>query len=157
MSSNIDLSLQPLGNSSVSRDYKDRKTAVRLNPLRADRSALHQAVANAHMPMLCLLVSYGADLNAQDDKGRTPLHECAIKGNAPEAQLLLNKGASSEVKDHENLTPLQHAVALGNVAVVQVLLQNGADVNARHFDDLLQANIDILEAEGLAAGENGIN
>jgi len=157
MSGNIDLSLQPLSNSSVSRDYNNRKTAVRLNPLRANRSALHQAVANAHMPMLCLLVSYGADLNAQDDKGRTPLHECAIKGNAPEAQFLLNKGASSEVKDHENLTPLQHAVALGNFAVVQVLLHNGADVNARHFDSLLQANIDVLEVGVLAAGVDDIN
>ena len=101
----------------------------------ASRTALQQAVANGHISVVRLLVTHGADVNAQDEEGQTPLHECARNGDAAVTKLLMEKGAQLEVRDDKGLTPLQVAAALGKAAVVEVLLQNGADINARLHND----------------------
>ena len=101
------------------------------DPYDASRTALLQAVMNGHIPIVQLLISYGADVNDHDEQGFTPLHECANNGDPEMTQFLLDNGARLDVRDDRGMTPLQLAAANGNAKVVELLLERGADINAR--------------------------
>ncbi|KAI9696225.1 MAG: hypothetical protein M1836_005778 [Candelina mexicana] len=95
---------------------------------------LHHAVARAHVLTVQELISYGADLSALDNEGRTALHICAtsqLTNNLLIIQLLVEAGALLEITDRQNLTPLQIAAGRGNDQTVKLLLTLGADVNSR--------------------------
>jgi ankyrin len=51
----------------------------------------------------------GADLNAQDDQGRTALHGAARKGWTQVIQLLVDLGADPNLADNQDFTPLDYA------------------------------------------------
>ncbi|KAL6044623.1 putative ADP-ribosylation factor GTPase-activating protein AGD15 isoform X1 [Balamuthia mandrillaris] len=59
-----------------------------------------------------LLLQNGGDINAKDDKGRTPLHYCALYGQVECAKVLWNKGAKL-CKDGEGRSPTEVAEAHG--------------------------------------------
>ena len=98
-----------------------------------------------------LLLSWGVDMNARDEKERTPLHFASYFGQVNAAELLLNHGAQVEAEDIRGQTPL-HQVLLGNrnyqnlykpfleegyssfSRLAQRLLERGADVNAQNKD-----------------------
>lgn len=54
---------------------------------------LHWAVVEGRKEAVQLLIAKGADVNAQDERGRTPLH---YAGNVEVAQLLIDNGAEKE-------------------------------------------------------------
>ena len=74
-----------------------------------------------------------ADLNVQDDVGKTPLHY-AISNN-PDARLkaLLERGADVHVADINGNTPLHEAARSKRPEAVRLLLQKGADVKAENY------------------------
>lgn len=49
--------------------------------------------------LLPLLLDYGADIDAQDERGVSPLHACAMHGLLAPAQQLLARGASRNLRD----------------------------------------------------------
>lgn len=70
---------------------------------------LHSAALRGDLQAAQALLDAGADVNAQDGRGRTPLH-CAVDANSPEMiRLLLERGADPTVVDNTNSTPLDHA------------------------------------------------
>jgi len=80
--------------------------------------------------MATLLLDFGADIEATDDRGQTPLIracrriELTTTSNVELVTLLLDRGANILKGDPH--TPLWHAVDTGKVQVVNLLLQRGA-------------------------------
>jgi ankyrin repeat protein len=82
-----------------------------------------------------ILLSSGADVNAQMANGWTPLHAAAAGYSrdlqaVPIVQLLLAKGGDVNACDKHGLTPLHLAAGFGNLQTVACLLSKGADAKA---------------------------
>ena len=71
-----------------------------------DFTPLHRAVVGGHKPIVEMLISKGAALNAKDDKnGRTALHWAAYQGNTDMVELLIENGAQVFIRSKLGLTP----------------------------------------------------
>ena len=86
---------------------------------------LHVAIRYRQKEVAELLLSYGADVNAPDETGRTAIFYATEKADLEMTELLLTNKAN--VKDNPEL--LNDAVRDGHREIVEVLLQHGADVN----------------------------
>jgi ankyrin repeat protein len=71
-----------------------------------------------------------ADINAQDDLGKTALFTAAKCKDNHMIQILLELKASSEVRDHEGWNPLHAAASSGNVEMLHSLILAKADCTA---------------------------
>ena len=81
----------------------------------------------------CLVA--GADLNARDERKRTPLHWAASHNEHPAVvQALVDVGVDPNARDENKNTPLHWAAGNKNPAVVETLLAAGANPNARDED-----------------------
>ena len=72
---------------------------------------IHYAAQNSHLEMLDFLLESGADINSQDEDGRTVLH-CAIDGQDGSLELiqsLLERGADPFIVDQRGFPPAQKA------------------------------------------------
>jgi ankyrin repeat protein len=109
------------------------------------RTPLHTAANHGRVEVARVLLEYGANVGAEDNKGRTPLHDAAdyrwIEANSERAEdyasgkvevvrVLLEHGANLGAKDNEGKSPLHKAAEYGNVEGVRVLLRHGANVGA---------------------------
>ncbi len=67
------------------------------------RTKLHIAVRYGDIGMVRRLIEDGADVNARDNKGRTPLHMTRYdkKDNTDMMELLLENGADPNIKDNK--------------------------------------------------------
>lgn len=83
------------------------------------------------VPLLCLLLTQGGDVNAKADGGWTALHFAAENGPAEAVGVLLELGADIFVETDDRWTPLYLAAKFGHEEVVMQLLDKGADVNIR--------------------------
>ncbi|KAL0985519.1 hypothetical protein UPYG_G00157930 [Umbra pygmaea] len=93
------------------------------------RTALHVASWQGSVEAVGLLLSHGADPNAQDAEGRTPLHSVAWKGHVEPGRLLLEaRGVSVDLACHQQgATALSIAAQEGHTNIVAMLLEKGAD------------------------------
>jgi ankyrin repeat protein len=97
-------------------------------------TALHLACAKGAVEVVQILVDAKGDLNAQDNKGRTPLMDSVEILEV--AKLLIENGADLEVKDNKGNTALHIACGEGAADVVQFLIDAKADVNTQNNDGM---------------------
>jgi ankyrin repeat protein len=99
-------------------------------------SPLMAAASRREPELVKILLSVGADPNAQSESGTTPLMFAIREGERfplnqnpsniiPVLQLLLQAGACIDDEDYFGLTPLDKAAMGGNIDLVQFLLENG--------------------------------
>lgn len=91
-------------------------------------------VASDHeesLPIVELLLSRGADVQAQTNDGNNALMLAVEKNNSEVVKLLVGKGADINAGDSNGVTPLMNASGRGLLDIVRLLVEAGADVNAR--------------------------
>jgi ankyrin repeat protein len=76
--------------------------------------------------VLRLLLEHGADINAQNQAGRTPLYRASYMGALEVVCLLLEHGADAGVKSNDGETALQEAARYRHDKVVELLREHGA-------------------------------
>ncbi|KAL7954774.1 ankyrin repeat-containing domain protein [Trichoderma compactum] len=81
-----------------------------------------------------LLLEYGANINAQNDGGRSALHWSALEGQEDTVEILLSHNADVRAKDTYGCTALHAASLRGLDAMAQRLIERGADPNERDKD-----------------------
>ena len=82
-----------------------------------------------------ILIEAGANVNAKDDKGRTPLHAAMAEGgNIQVVKTLIAAGADVTVKTKELSTYLHTAVTVGSVEIIEAFIHAGVDVHAKNQD-----------------------
>ncbi|KAG7376050.1 hypothetical protein PHYPSEUDO_014560 [Phytophthora pseudosyringae] len=103
--------------------------AVRRNLVVDCRHLVEEGVKLA-IATVKLLLSFGADVDAQDQTGKTALH-CSTSDDVYEvAKFLLDAGARIDEQDKNGKTPLHYCIQEGGLLVTNLLLSTGANVDA---------------------------
>jgi ankyrin repeat protein len=95
---------------------------------------LSYAVVFGNLEMARLLLQEKADINRQDELGRTPLHWAVLYRHEDMVKFLLTSGANVNKQDGEGFTPWLLAVRDGKEILTQSFIEKGADVNVRSKD-----------------------
>jgi len=94
---------------------------------------IQDAVVNGDLETIEALVATGADLDVEDNRGRTPLYYASWYGRPEITKYLLSKGADpakgAAAKGYRNA--LHEAAYNGHVEVAEILIAHGMDVNCR--------------------------
>ena len=114
---------------------------------------LHSAARHVNPEMVALLLDRGLDINATDNRGRTPIFRATaylgkgvdpeigeVRDPLPTIRFLLDQGANLEARDNIGNTPLLSAFQSRGGSeylrvdgrCLQFLLENGADPDARN-------------------------
>ncbi|GBN29124.1 Ankyrin-3 [Araneus ventricosus] len=90
------------------------------------------AVINNHCEIARLLISKGANVNAQNGEGMTALHWIAERDNVEMLQILLNGGADVSIRDKTNRSVTEIAVNSNRLEIAKILLQRkDIDINMK--------------------------
>ena len=85
-----------------------------LAPDEQGQTPLYAACLGNHLDIIELLISFGYDINHQDNEGKTPLHRTFENHDPDFAKILITQfNASTEVRDAQNWTPLHTAIDRG--------------------------------------------
>jgi len=94
------------------------------------QTPLHLASRNQHLNIVKELIVEGANINALDQKCRSPLHAamsldiCMGSENLQVVQYLVDHGADLTIQDADGLTPIHHASKSGRVQILKWLMDH---------------------------------
>ena len=98
-------------------------------------TALHIVLLRKAHPkiieMVKLLVEFGADINAKNNKLETPLHFAAAFNHEEIVRLLIELECEANCEDSLTKSPLHCAIKWSNSKVIEMLLQYGFAVNQK--------------------------
>jgi len=102
-------------------------------PDRFNQTPLMQACKGRNTEILKLLIAYGANLNIQDNNGKTSLiYLCGNKRYYQDADIteyIIENGADPLIKDNTGQTPLIWASKSKKIKVIETLIKKGAAIN----------------------------
>ena len=99
------------------------------NAVNADgNSLLYEAVGSPDIGVIEHLLNNGAEVNFQNQFGRTPLHRAADENREAVVRLLLTNGAEVNARDCRGSTPLIASAEFAGLLVLKLLVEAGADV-----------------------------
>lgn len=119
----IDLSfLQSLVDSGVNINCRDEH----------GQTILHAIVRDWHTDVVLFAIRNNADVNAQDNLGRSPLHLAAALNGAETTRLLLLNGAKVDVQTkNTNQTPIHYAAKFNSLETMKMLIRFQASITQR--------------------------
>ena len=94
------------GNREIARLLLEHGANVKARHAEGGSQPLAYACIKNDIPMVELLLSYGADLRAADNSGATALHLAVDRGYFQLASVLMDRGADVNVRDKEGSAPL---------------------------------------------------
>lgn len=123
-----------------------------------DRLENKEEIIEKIKEIINLLIEYGADINAVDDKGNTPLHYLAESGNPTMLALLIDLGANVSIVNNEKLTPLQVArqalPALKRKYELSKESEQRYAINFSEVEMILAKNVELKKNEQLTSLQN---
>jgi hypothetical protein len=87
------------------------------------RTVLHVAAEHGKLKIIDVALAHGADINAQDSRGRTPLHRAVQAREVETVRHLIARGADKKVADVSGATPEVLAQKAGREDVIRALVQ----------------------------------
>jgi len=101
---------------------------------------LHSAAYDGDLELVQKLIEYGADIDAQDERGWTLLHFPSESGGTRlkdpgVVQLLLDRGVDVNARAMNGSTPLHMAANWGATKVARMLLEHGANLEMKDDRD----------------------
>ena len=99
---------------------------------------LHQVAADGDIDQVRMLISKGADVNAENEEKKTPLHYAAQTGKMEVVQMLVEAGADVNAMGNNDWPPLCIAAENNHIAIAEYLIAHGANVNAPEGRTTLQ-------------------
>lgn len=91
--------------------------------------SLHRAAIYNRYAIAELLLSHGANCQAQSYKQQTPLHLACLNGHFELAQLLWQNDADLHAQADSNFTPWLYAASSGNLQLLTWLLAQAVDID----------------------------
>lgn len=141
----------------IKKHFTDPNENIGVNSIvqkeNAKTTLLHLAIDKIHQnrDLVNCLITIGANVNAQDDQGRTPLYNALELGSRDTVRFLIRKGARVDVKDKKNKTPLhaflaylEHLTLTDDVVLtlVEELLIHGSPTDSK--DDTGKTILDLV-------------
>ena len=94
------------------------------------RTPLHFAAEGGQLEVAGMLLSRGAEIDAEDRGGDTPLHRAVLNGGLEMVDLLLDQEPDLEIRNSYGRTPLHYvARETGSAELAERLLDAGSEVN----------------------------
>ena len=91
-------------------------------------TTLHDAARANDILAAKILLAFDPEVDAKDERGRTPLHVAAWNNAFAVARLLIERGAEVDAKDERGRTPLSFAVGSNAVDVAKLLIERRANM-----------------------------
>ncbi len=125
-------------NGLTARDYAERQEeyATRDYLGKEERPDIHQATLDGRIEEVERMVIKGADVNSQDDYGRTPLHIAAAENHNIDMRVLIDLGADVNMQDQQGRTPMMYAAASGKEDACILLVSLQADWGIKDVDGM---------------------
>ena len=126
----------------------------------AGNTALHEAATFGDVAFIKLFLAYNANINSQDNTGKSPLSRAILSSRIEATQLLLLSGSSPVQQDMYGITPLHEAIAMVqniydksvHLKIVKMIRQAGGNPMARDsqgktpFSMALEKDMSLIDA-----------